>query len=922
MSSPVLNPAGLSAVWKRQLGSLLGNPLGYLFILVFVVAAAAVMFFFDEFFNRNISDLAPLWDDKNWIGMGLMPVLLAILLPVLAMGAWASERELGTEELLLTLPLSIADAILGKYLAILTYFTIALGFSLSNVVILGWLGTPDYGLVFANYLGWWLGGAVLGAGALLGSVLVGLPAIALVVGLIICGLVLAIGNVSEWFDPFNRGLFPTGNIVAALGLIAVFLGLAMLVLASRRWRPATQGQVWSQVASLILGLILAVNVARIANRNAVDVDLSSEGLASVSADSNAILGKIQTAVAIHAFISPDLPKELQVKAKEVEDKLKAVERLGGGKITLSIHQPADNIEGSKLSSIYGIKPRRTVADTVAGREFVEVFLGAVVSSGSRSTTIEHFDPGLSVEYELIRAVRAVAEAKKPVLGVAETDLKITGDFDMQTYQQIPGWEVVEEWRKRYEVRPVNLDQDVSDEISVLVAPQPSTLTQPQIEKLHDYIWAGRPCLILEDALPLFSMQGGRYDLIPRMPKKGAQGQMGQPPPEGAPQKGDIKTLFRALGLDYHPDVLVWSDYNPSHEFRGLIEMNLVWASRDHFSFSDNALTSGINSVLLPAPSTFKIAASKAPSLEVAPLIKIPRLAPWGENDFEKMVFSNPFNGQVQIKKPDFSISGDPANPPMIAAEVTGTMPSAYARAAKEEKKDTDKDKKDEAKPAGEVKVGQPSAKPIRVVVIGDTDFSSNEIYGIYVNRDSRIDRNKFRFLTDLRNIQLIDNAVDSLFGDRSLVELRTRQPQPRPLKRHEDVYLATQAKVREEMQSAELEQTTQLKKAQDRLDDAVKAIDKREDDDNTKARLKEEVKTGEQRKVEAESEIIKQNAARRINLAKAEQRTAIKTDRSIVKAMAMGIPTALLAILALAVLINRVAAERSHIPSSRKRNVA
>ena len=293
-----------------------------------------------------------------------------------------------------------------------------------------------------------------------------------------------------------------------------------------------------------------------------------------------------------------------------------------------------------------------------------------------------------------------------------------------------------------------------------------------------------------------------------------------------------------------------------------------------------------------------------------------------------MVFSNPFNGQVQIKKPDFSISGDPANPPMIAAEITGTMPSAYARAAKEDKKEEKKDdakkddKKDEAKPAGEVKVGQPSAKPIRVVVIGDTDFSSNEIYGIYVNRDSRIDRNKFRFLTDLRNIQLIDNAVDSLFGDRSLVELRTRQPQPRPLKRHEDVYLATQEKVRKEIQSAELEQTSQLKKAQDRLDDAVKAIDKREDDDNTKARLKEEVKTGEQRKVEAESEIIKQNAERRINLAKAEQRTAIKTDRSIVKAMAMGIPTALLAILALAVLINRVAAERSHIPSSRKRNVA
>ena len=57
-----------------------------------------------------------------------MPWFLAVLLPALAMGAWASERDSGTVELLLTLPLSIADAVLGKFLAVAAYFTIALAF--------------------------------------------------------------------------------------------------------------------------------------------------------------------------------------------------------------------------------------------------------------------------------------------------------------------------------------------------------------------------------------------------------------------------------------------------------------------------------------------------------------------------------------------------------------------------------------------------------------------------------------------------------------------------------------------------------------------------------------------------------------------------------------------------------------------------
>ena len=114
--SSVVNPAALSAVMRRQLWSLLGNPLGYVFILAFVLAGGATLFLFqgDKYFARNIADLGPL--------LIVMPLFLVVLLPALAMGAWATEREQGTEELLLTMyellaKLDPAEVMAHDYLA-------------------------------------------------------------------------------------------------------------------------------------------------------------------------------------------------------------------------------------------------------------------------------------------------------------------------------------------------------------------------------------------------------------------------------------------------------------------------------------------------------------------------------------------------------------------------------------------------------------------------------------------------------------------------------------------------------------------------------------------------------------------------------------------------------------------------------------
>lgn len=916
-----INMNGISAVWRRQLYSLLANPLGYVFIFAFVVIAGAFLFLPNAFYTRNLADLGPL--------APVMPWLLVVLLPALAMGAWAAERELGTEELLLTLPLTVVDAVLGKFFAVASYFTLALLCSLSNVAVLMWLGSPDTGLVLSYYVGWWFAGMAFAALGVLASVQVGMPAIAFVVGAVYCAIVMVGAEMVDWFDPFSRGVVNFGAVIAALAIIAGSLGLAVLQLSSRRWRPNDHQRIAAQVATTVFALILAVNLGRLAYLKNVDADVSSEGLSSISAASGAILRKAEQPVKIFAFISRNLPDDLTPKAKEVRDKLHAVARSSGGKVTIEISEPTNALdaEGVKATKEYGLKPFRAMIDKVSGKRADDVFLGAAVISGTRSQVINAFDPGLSVEYELVRAVRSVGNAKKPVLGIATTDLKMTADFDFQTGQMRQAWELVEELKKQYEVREVNLDSEVAPEVDVLLVPQPSSLGQPQVEKLHDYIWAGRPTLILEDPLPMFSGP----QLAPSMPKRGGGNPMmgGQPPPE---PKGDLQPLWKALGIDFSPTAIVWSDFNPGHMFRGQMPPAFVWVMRDQQSVLASPITTGIDSTLFPFPGAIYSVQGKPDSLTVTPLLRPAAGTKWGRHQFNEYITQG-FMGMQQATPKRF-IPGDPGNLPAIAVEVTGIMPSAYPKPdpnAKPAEKTADAAKPDAAKPdaakpeeakkdAPAMKTGIPSAKPVKVIVIADTDFAINQIFDIYRNAGNQMSKDELAVIRNLRNVQFLANAVDALAGDQDFLAIRTRRAQARPLSRIEGVLVETDRVRREELELAVQKAEDLIAKANKAYGEATAKVDTKSDlDENAKEQLKADIERDANRKLQKALEQIEFEKDRDSRKADIVQDRTIDRHLTQVKWFAVGIPGALMLVLVLAVASLRLRNERSHIPASRKR---
>src|SRR5690606_38673008 len=116
------------------------------------------------------------------------------------------------------------------------------------------------------------------------------------------------------------------------------------------------------------------------------------------------------------------------------------------------------------------------------------------------------------------------------------------------------WEVITELRKQYDVTSVPADSTIPDDLDALLVPQPSSLTQPQVDNLVAYVKAGGPTLLFMDPLPQFD-RSAQMSLAPTQPKEQPGGMFGGgPPPE---PKGDLTPLLELLGIEWPMTEIVW-----------------------------------------------------------------------------------------------------------------------------------------------------------------------------------------------------------------------------------------------------------------------------------------------------------------------------------------------------------------------------
>ena len=770
----------LDAVFKRNFVSYFSNPTGYVFICVFVLLGSLAAFWPPEFFNSNLANL----DQLN----RYLPYILLVFIPAITMSVWADERRQGTDELILTIPASDIEVVVGKYLSAVGIYTVSLIFSyLCNLVILQIWGNPDPGLFLTNYLGYWFVGLAMLAIGMVASFLTSNLTVSFILGLILnaplvvadqassvmgpkFAAVVRSWSLAENFIDFGRGIVSLSAVGYFLGIVTVCLYISMVLIGRRHWTGRRDGaRMGTHFVARTVGIaIAALGVVLTFRAYDVRADLSAEQISSLSRDTKQLLSGLNTeqAIEVTAYVSPAVPEDYAQTRLTLLNMLRQFQRLSGGKLRVDVIETETKTEAASLASQqFGIEPVTVLSRERGAFRDEDIFLGCAFTCGLEKVVVPFFDRGTPVEYELIRSICTVAEQKRKRLGVVATDADLFGGFDMASGQQRPRQPVLEELEKQYEVVQVDPAAPITETYDVLMVVQPSSLGPEQMNNFVAAVRAGQPVGIFEDPLPVL------MNSVPgtSQPRRGGGGAMAMFQQQSQP-KGDLSQLWDVLGLELSAGsgrplmgqmgsspYVVWQDYNPHPKLELPSEFVFIDAELGEAdggvsrSFNPaNPITSGLQEVLFPFPGA--LAKDEKANLEWTPLVTTGTRS--GTIEVEQVLGNRGDMRQLRI----FEKPGSQAM--VLAAAVDRDLPGAQS--------------------ADEGSEGSSEqATTVRAIVVADIDLMGPQIFGLR-NRPDEV------FGLNFDNVTFVLNVLDTLSGDDRFLEIRKRKPKHRTLERIED----------------------------------------------------------------------------------------------------------------------------------------
>uniref|UniRef100_A0A7C2PAZ2 ABC transporter permease n=1 Tax=Schlesneria paludicola TaxID=360056 RepID=A0A7C2PAZ2_9PLAN len=878
------------SVFRRNFWSYFSGVIGYLFIVAFVLAGA-LLAFREEFFTDNLANL----DKLNTY----FPQLLLFIVPAITMGAWAEEKKLGTDELLFTLPVSDLEVLLGKYLAVVSVYSVVLLFSLTNCIVLDFIGDPDWGLIAATYLGYWLSGcALLGAG-MVASFLTNSSTVAFVLTVILCAIPVYIGylpapvfvsrllghdrlfdqlSIPYHFEQFGRGFFPLTSVLYFVSFAAFTLYVNLVLIGERHWAGGVKGtnMGWQYLVRAVSVMLVLISANAVLANVRWQPDLTVERLYTLTATTTKLLGNLpdDRPVTIQAFVSRDVPREYVSVRTLLLGMLSQYESYGKGRVTVRVVEVDPFSQQAEEARQYGIEARKVQSERGGRVQVDDVFLGCVINSGANEVVIPFFDTAIPVEYELTRSVRTVTNESRRTVGILDTDAKITGGFDMSSFRSNPEWRIVTELKKQYNVETVSPAAPIDEKkYDVLIAVLPSSLDQNGMANLVDYVKKGKPTLIFDDPLPAFNP-----GMAPKQPKPRQGGMMGGMPPEQKADGGKATSLVNLLGIQWVYDQIVWADtillLHP--EYADLVRPEMVSISRKSGvakAFNpDDEVSSGLQELLLFFSGT--VQNREKNKLNFQPLLVTSQTS--GLIDWDEFVQPGFFGG-VDIRE----------NPVRPVDEFTHVC---AARITSDEKAEGDK---------------------INVIYVADADIISDWFFFV---------RERRMYGLDLDNVTFVLNAVDSLAGDKDNIALRKRRPKHRTLTAVENATATFVEQSAKEREKASNEAKAKLDEAKERLKEKVEKIQNDSSlDELAKAQQLAIAQSEEQRKLEVEEARIEQDKEKKLDEIRSRTERNVRQIEHRFYALATIIPPIPALVLGLLVWFARLQNEQREVPPARRR---
>ena len=879
------NTSIVKAIARRDLLMYFSNPTGYVFITLFIFISAGAAFWQERFFLQNLANLEQL--------NNVFPYLLLFFIPALTMSVWAEERKLGTDETLLTLPATDLEVVLGKYLAALGIYSVSLALALSYVLVLFYLGSPDLGLMFANYAGYWFMGAALIAVGMLASLLTRNATIGFILGAVFCAALIVIGPAAGAISPglertlqalvmgthfqdFARGVISLTAVTYFAAVAAAFLYLNVLVLSRRHWPAQADGYpMWTHQAVRAVAIVVALlSFGVVVSRAGVRVDVTAEQLHSLSAETRRLIGELPAdrPVFIQAYISPEVPEPFVQSRANLLSVLDEIDALAGPRVEVLVHDTESFTDAAREArETFGIRPRpfRDVRSTRA--DVTEVFMGLAFTCGAEEQVIPFFDRGLPTEYEVVRSIRVVAGTERKRIGVVRTMLNLMGGVDYQQNRFDPSWPVVEELRKQYEVYPVDPESPIAAELDALLVPLPSSMQTDEMGHVADFIRNGTPAMLLVDPMPAVNPQLSPTEWV------GDGNPFAYPPGSARPgPRGNVRQWMADLGVDWEPTRIVWDGYNPhpglAHMPDDVVFLGRGNGNEETFNEADNA-TAGLQELVFLWPGY--LGPAEDADVEFQPLLRTGMLS--GTNGYFSIVRSTPFGPQINPEPPREQDEEDY----VVAARIRSAAAEAPAEA--------------DAEPAAE-------AGAVDMIVVADLDFVGEQFFAI-----------REQAIADLNfdNVTFFLNAIDLLMGDDSFIELRNRRARHRTLERVEAQTASFNEAQTAEEQQAEADAETAIEEAQARLDERVEELRNRTDiDAQTMQIMVRNLEGVENRRLEVLSANIEAEKETRIQASREDMESQIRQIQTSIQTFAVLLPPVPVFVVGVMILLRRQRRER------------
>ncbi len=424
------------SIAKREIRGYICTPIAYVFLVTFLAMTTIATFLVGDFFAFNEASLRTLF---FWL-----PWLFLLFVPAAGMRLWAEERRQGTVEILLTMPLTPCQAVLGKFLAGWFFLGVGLLLTFPLPLTVAWLGSPDWGAMMTGYLGGFLLAGAFLAICSLTSACTKNQVISFIFSVAVCLLFVLGGHgptslfLSKWglsaewaawvakfsvmphLENFQRGILDLQDILYFLSIIVIALRLNQAVIELQRGRTTneTAGSFGNLLAHpLSQSALLCISVLSLnsicSNFN-LTMDCTADRLFTLSSATRQILKDLDRPVTVDFYRTPEqpgLPAAFKSHIRRIDDLLTEYERRSNGMLSVNRIIPEADSPQEEAAVEAGILPQNATPTILESR----LYIGASFSQEARkSIVIPYLDPKRAtfLEYDLTAAIAKLTPRRR------------------------------------------------------------------------------------------------------------------------------------------------------------------------------------------------------------------------------------------------------------------------------------------------------------------------------------------------------------------------------------------------------------------------------------------------------------------------------------------------------------------------------